>query len=111
VCVEVEVDTLTRTDDFAQRQLNFMDHTQWRSEVICSVGLFQGTTPQIRAHKTQPHPVTVRRLVGLREGCESVVLAELHCRCDLKGRKVKDVPAPVTPASDEPVLALLGVLE
>jgi hypothetical protein len=33
----LRVDTLARADDFAQRRLNFMNHTQWRSEVICSV--------------------------------------------------------------------------
>jgi hypothetical protein len=57
------VEALARTDDFAQRKLTFVDHMQWRYEVIRPVVLWQDTTPQQRAHETQTHPFTVRRLV------------------------------------------------
>jgi transposase len=57
------VEALARTDDFAQRKLTFVDHMQWRDEVIRPVVLWQDTTPQQRAHETQTHPLTVRRLV------------------------------------------------
>jgi transposase InsO family protein len=57
------VEALARTDDFAQLKLTFVDHMQWRYEVIRPVVLLQDTTPQQRAHETQTHPFTVRRLV------------------------------------------------
>jgi transposase InsO family protein len=47
-------------DDFAQ--LQFVDHTQWRYEVIRPVVLFADRTPQQRAQETQTHPATVRKL-------------------------------------------------
>ena len=50
------------TDDFAQLQLQFMDHTQWRYEVIRPVVLFADRTPQQRAQETRTHPATVRTL-------------------------------------------------
>jgi Integrase core domain/Winged helix-turn helix len=50
-------------DDFAQLKLTFVDHIQWRYEVIRPVVLLQDTTPQQRAHETHTHPFTVRRLV------------------------------------------------
>jgi transposase InsO family protein len=49
-------------DDFAQLQLRFVDHTQWRYEVIRPVVLFADRTPQQRAQETQTHPATVRKL-------------------------------------------------
>jgi hypothetical protein len=51
-----------QTDDFAQLQLQFMDHTQWRYEVIRPVVLFADRTPQQRAQETPTHPATVRKL-------------------------------------------------
>jgi transposase-like protein len=57
------VEALARTDDFAQLKLTFVDHMPWRYEVIRPVVLWQDTTPQQRAHETQTHPLTVRRLV------------------------------------------------
>jgi hypothetical protein len=50
------------TDDFAQLQLQFADHIQWRYEVIRPVILFADRTPQQRAHETRTHPATVRAL-------------------------------------------------
>ena len=56
------------TEDFAQLQLQFVDHTQWRYEVIRPVVLFADRTPQQRAHETQTHPATVRKLTrGFRQ--------------------------------------------
>lgn len=49
-------------DDFAQLQLQFVDQTQWRSEVIRPLVLFADRTPQQRAHETDTHPATVRAL-------------------------------------------------
>jgi hypothetical protein len=50
------------TDDFAQLQLQFADHTQWRYQVIRPMVLFADRTPQQRAHETRTHPATVRTL-------------------------------------------------
>ncbi len=45
-----------------------MDHTQWRYEVIRPVVLFADRTPRQRAHETQTHPATVRKLTrGFRQ--------------------------------------------
>jgi transposase len=57
------VEALAQTGDFAQLKLTFVDHIQWRYEVIRPVVLLQDTTPQQRAEETQTHPFTVRRLV------------------------------------------------
>jgi hypothetical protein len=51
-----------QTDDCAQLQLQFVDRTQWRYEVIRPVVLFADRTPQQRAQETQTHPATVRKL-------------------------------------------------
>jgi transposase InsO family protein len=56
------------TAEFAQLQLRFVDHIQWRYEVIRPVVLFADRTPQQRAHETQTHPATVRKLTrGFRQ--------------------------------------------
>jgi transposase len=49
--------------DFAQLQLHFVDHIQWRYEVIRPLVLFAEPTPAQRAAQTQTHPDTVRRLL------------------------------------------------
>jgi hypothetical protein len=58
-------------DDFAQLQLQFVDHTQWRYEVIRPVVLFADRTPQQRAQENQTHPATVRKLTRQfrQQGC------------------------------------------
>ena len=50
------------TDDFVQLQLQFVDRTQWRYEVIRPLVLFADRTPRQRAHETDTHPATVRAL-------------------------------------------------
>jgi hypothetical protein len=50
------------TNDFAQLQLQFIDQTQWRYEVIRPLILFADRTPRQRAHETATHPATVRAL-------------------------------------------------
>jgi transposase len=50
------------TDDFAQLSLQFVDHTQWRYEVIRPLVLFADRMPRQRAHETATHPATVRAL-------------------------------------------------
>ena len=49
-------------EDFAQLQLQFVDQTQWRYEVIRPIVLFTDRTPRQRAHETDTHPATVRTL-------------------------------------------------
>jgi putative transposase len=51
-----------QTDDFAQLQLQFVDRIQWRYAVIRPMVLLTDRTPQERAHETQTHPATVRKL-------------------------------------------------
>ena len=48
--------------DFAQLQLHFVDHVQWRYEVIRPLVLFHDRTAAQRAAETQTHPETVRKL-------------------------------------------------
>ena len=48
--------------DFAQLQLHFVDHIQWRYEVIRPLVLFADDTAAHRAEETRLHPDTVRRL-------------------------------------------------
>jgi transposase InsO family protein/transposase len=50
------------TEDFAQLQLQFVDQTQWRYEVIRPMVLFADRAPRQRAYETQTHPATVRTL-------------------------------------------------
>jgi hypothetical protein len=50
------------TEDFAQLQLQFVDQTQWRYEVIRPIVLFADRTPRQRADETDTHPATVRTL-------------------------------------------------
>ena len=48
--------------DFAQLQLHFVDHIQWRYEVIRPLVLCADDTAAHRAEETRLHPDTVRRL-------------------------------------------------
>jgi transposase len=50
------------TDDFAQLQLQLVDQTPWRYEVIRPIVLFADRTPRQRADETDTHPSTVRTL-------------------------------------------------
>ena len=50
------------TEDFAQLQLQLVDQTQWRYEVIRPIVLFADRTPRQRADETDTHPATVRTL-------------------------------------------------
>jgi hypothetical protein len=54
--------TVEPTAEFAQLQLDFVDRTQWRYEVIRPLVLFADRTAQQRAHETATHPDTVRML-------------------------------------------------
>jgi len=47
---------------FAQLQLRFVDHVQWRYELIRPVVLLENRTATQRATETQTHPETVRHL-------------------------------------------------
>lgn len=48
--------------DFDQLQLRFVDHIQWRFELIRPVALIQNRTATQKAEETQTHPETVRHL-------------------------------------------------
>jgi hypothetical protein len=48
--------------DFAQLQLRFVDHIQWRYELIRPVVLIQKRPVAQRAAETHTHPETVRHL-------------------------------------------------
>ena len=48
--------------DFTQLQLHFVDHVQWRYEVIRPIVLFDDRTAAQRAVETHTHPETVRKL-------------------------------------------------
>jgi transposase InsO family protein len=48
------------TEDFAQLQLQLVDQTQWRYEVIRPIVLLADRTPRQRADETDTHPSTVR---------------------------------------------------
>jgi Putative ATPase subunit of terminase (gpP-like) len=50
------------TEDFAQQQLQFVDQTQWRYDVIRPIVLFAARTPRQRAHETDTHHARVWRL-------------------------------------------------
>src|SRR5262245_41874905 len=54
--------TWVPTEDFAQLQLQFVDQTQWRYEVIRPMVLFADRTPRQRGVETAMHPATVRTL-------------------------------------------------
>jgi Helix-turn-helix domain len=48
--------------DFDQLQLHFVDHVQWRYELIRPVVLIGSRTAAQRAAETHTHPDTVRKL-------------------------------------------------
>jgi hypothetical protein len=48
--------------DFAQLELRFVDHIQWRSELIRPLILFENRPATHRAQETPTHPETVRKL-------------------------------------------------
>jgi len=48
--------------DFEQLQLRFVDHVQWRYELIRPVVLLENRTAAQRAEETHTHPETVRHL-------------------------------------------------
>ena len=50
------------SEDFAQLQLQIVDQTQWRYEVIRPIVLFVDRTPRQRTDETETHPSTVRTL-------------------------------------------------
>jgi hypothetical protein len=47
--------------DFDQLQLHFVDHVQWRYELIRPVVLIGSRTAAQRAEETHTHPDTVRK--------------------------------------------------
>jgi len=49
--------------DFAQLQLHFVDHVQWRYEVVRPIVLVGNRTVAQRAEETHTHPETIRKLL------------------------------------------------
>jgi hypothetical protein len=82
------------TEDFTQLQLQFVDHTQWRYEVICLVVLFADRTPQQRSQETRPHPATVRTLARRFRQLSMLELLPDNVEVVIQGRMTR-VPDPV----------------
>jgi transposase InsO family protein len=82
------------TDDFAQLQLQFVDHTQWRYEVIRPVLLFADRTPQQRAQETRTHPATVRTLARRFRQQGMLGLLPDNAKVVIQGRMTR-IPDPV----------------
>src|SRR6266511_2615057 len=80
-------------DDFAQLQLQFVDHTQWRYEVIRPVVLLADLTPQQRAQETQTHPATVRKLTRQfqQRGMHGLLPDDVEVRVRERTTRVPDV--------------------
>jgi transposase InsO family protein len=82
------------TDDFAQLPLQFVDHTQWRYEVIRPVILFADRTPPQRAQETRTHPATVRTLARRFRQRDMLGLLPDHVEVVIQGRMTR-IPDPV----------------
>jgi putative transposase len=78
--------------DFAQLQLHFVDHIQWRYELIRPIVLLHDRTAVHRAEETDTHPETVRTLT--RRFRHQGMLGLLPPGTDLllpsRGRRVPD---------------------
>jgi hypothetical protein len=78
--------------DFAQLQLRFVDHIQWRYEMIRPLVLFAEPTPAQRAAQTQTHPDTVRRLLRRfrHQGMRGLFSDKMEVVPPRRGRQVPD---------------------
>jgi len=77
--------------DFAQLQLHFVDHIQWRYEVIRPLVLFADVTTTQRAEETHLHPDTVRRLTRRfqHHGMRGLLPAQTALGTPRRGRQVR----------------------
>src|SRR5215471_4050659 len=82
---------------FDQLQLRFVDHIQWRYEVIRPLVLFDDRTATQRAVQTHTHPETVRKLT--RRVRHQGTLGLLPARTEiLSPRRRQQVPDPFVQA-------------
>jgi transposase InsO family protein len=79
---------------FEQLQLRFVDHLQWRYEVIRPLVLFDDRTATQRAVETQTHPETVRKLTRRFRQQGTLGLLPEHTEL-LSPRRGQPVPAAV----------------
>jgi transposase len=82
------------TEDFAQLQLQFADHIQWRYEVIRPIVLLADRTPQQRAQETETHPATVRKLTRRFREQGMLGLLPDHVEVRVRGKTTR-IPDPV----------------
>ena len=82
------------TAAFAPRQLDFVDQTQWRYEVIRPLVLFADRTAQPRAQDTETHPDTVRTLQRRfrRQGMPGLLPADVEV---IHRRRASPIPEAV----------------
>src|ERR687887_1836883 len=88
----VEGVTVEPTAEFAQLQLGFVDHTQWRYELIRPLVLFADRTASQRAQETETHPDTVRTLQRRfrQQGMAGLVPATLNVTPQGRAPRVPD---------------------
>ena len=80
--------------DFDQLQLRFVDHVQWRYELIRPVVLMENRTAAQRAEETHTHPETVRDLTRRFRQQGTLGLFPEHTEL-IRPRRGKPVPAAV----------------
>ena len=64
--------------DFDQLQLHFVDHVQWRYELIRPVVLIGSRTAAQRAEETHTHPDTVRKLTPFSATGHARLISRAH---------------------------------
>jgi hypothetical protein len=77
---------------FDQLHLRFVDHIQWRYEVIRPLGLFDDRTAIQRAGETHTHPETVRKLTRRfqHQGPLGLLPDHTESRSPRRGQQVPD---------------------
>jgi hypothetical protein len=80
--------------DFDQLQLRFVDHVQWRYELIRPVVLMENRTAAQRAEETHTHPETVRDLTRRFRQQGTLGLFPEHTEL-IRPRRGKPVPEAV----------------
>jgi hypothetical protein len=82
------------TAEFAQLQRGFIDHIQWRYEVIRPLVLFANRTAPQRAQETDAHPDTVRKLARRfrQRGMRGLLPADVEV---VPRRRASPIPAAV----------------
>ena len=78
--------------DFEQLQLRFVDHVQWRYELIRPVVLIGSRTAAQRAEETHTHPDTVRKLTRRfrQQGMLALFPEHTELRSPSRGKQVPE---------------------